>query len=100
MEVPYSYLHRQFAKIDPYLEDIRALVQSGDFTLGSPVDEFEARFAKLSHLPYAVGVGTGTDALALSLKAVGVGPGDEVITVLSRGSSQFSSLANASSVIF
>lgn len=80
MEVPYSYLHRQFAEIDPYLEDIRALVQSGDFTLGSPVDEFEARFAKLSHLPYAVGVGTGTDALALSLKAVGVGPGDEVIT--------------------
>src|SRR3989338_7387577 len=80
MKVPYSYLDRQFADIDPYLEDIRALVKSGDFTLGKAVAEFEERFAKLCHLPYAVGVGSGTDALILSLKIIGVGPGDEVIT--------------------
>ena len=78
--VPYSYLSRQFAEIDPILEDIRSLVLSGDFTLGRPVEEFEARFAKLIGVSYAVGVGSGTDALFLALKELGVGPGVEVIT--------------------
>ena len=80
MKVKYSYLSRQFAEIDPILEDIRALVKSGDFTLGEPVRRFEESFAKLVGAKYAVGVGSGTDALFLSLKAIGVGPGDEVIT--------------------
>jgi len=80
MKVPYSYLDRQFAEIDGYLEDIRALVASGDFTLGRAVEEFEAGFAGLTGLPFAVGVASGTDALFLSLKALGLGPGDEVIT--------------------
>ena len=80
MKVPYSYLDSQFADIDPYLEDIRKLVKSGDFTLGAAVTEFEERFAQLCRLPYAVGVGSGTDALILPLKAIGIGPGDEVIT--------------------
>jgi len=80
LKVDYSYLPRQFADIDPYLEEIRQLVTSGDFTLGAAVGEFEERFAKVCGLPYAVGVGSGTDALILSLKLMGVGPGDEVIT--------------------
>ena len=80
MNVPYSYLDEQFANIDEYLADVRKLVQSGDFTLGEPVTEFEERFAKLCGLPYAIGVGSGTDALILSLKILGIGPGDEVIT--------------------
>lgn len=80
MNVPYSYLDEQFADIDDYLEDIHKLVQSGDFTLGKAVTEFEERFAKLCGLPYAIGVGSGTDALILSLKILGIGLGDEVIT--------------------
>ena len=80
MNVPYSYLDGQFANIDEYLEDVRKLVQSGDFTLGKAVTEFEERFAKLCGLPYAIGVSSCTDALILSLKIIGVGPGDEVIT--------------------
>jgi dTDP-3-amino-2,3,6-trideoxy-4-keto-D-glucose/dTDP-3-amino-3,4,6-trideoxy-alpha-D-glucose/dTDP-2,6-dideoxy-D-kanosamine transaminase len=80
MKVPYSYLDRQFVDIDAYLEDIRELVQTGDFTLGKAVEEFENRFSQLCGLPYAVGVGSGTDAIMLSLKIIGVGPGDEVIT--------------------
>jgi len=80
MNVGYSYLGRQFDDIEPYLDDIRTLVKSGDFTLGDPVREFEEKFADLCGLPYAVGVGSGTDALSLSLKAAGVGSGDEVIT--------------------
>ena len=80
MKVGFSYLARQFADVDSYLADVRALVLSGDFTLGKAVTEFEQRFAALCRMPHAIGVGSGTDALILSLKILGVGPGDEVIT--------------------
>ena len=79
-QVKFSYLDRQFANVDRYLADVKALVQSGDFTLGRSVEEFERRFAEVVGVPYAVGVGSGTDALTLPLKLLGVGPGDEVIT--------------------
>jgi dTDP-4-amino-4,6-dideoxygalactose transaminase len=80
MNVRFSYLHEQFAEIDPYLEDLRRLMATGDLTLGAAVTEFERRFAGLCGLSHAVGVGSGTDAIALSLKAMGLGPGDDVIT--------------------
>jgi dTDP-4-amino-4,6-dideoxygalactose transaminase len=80
VKVPYSYLEQQFTDVEPYLNDILALVKTGDFTLGNALTEFEEQFANLLGLPYAIGVGTGTDALMLSLKILGIGPGDEVIT--------------------
>jgi len=80
MHVPFSYLDRQFADVDTYLTDVRALVRSGDLTLGRALGEFEARFAEHVGAPHAVGVGSGTDALILALKALGIGAGDEVIT--------------------
>ncbi len=80
MRVKYSYLDRQFADVQAYVNDIRQVAEEGDFTLGSAVEEFETRFAELLGLPHAVGVSSGTDALILSLKILGIGPGDEVIT--------------------
>ena len=80
MRVPFSYLDRQFADIDAYLADLKVFVKTGDFTLGQPLAEFEARFAKLSRMPHAIGVASGTDALILSLKIHGIGAGDEVLT--------------------
>ena len=80
MIVPYSYLDRQFSDVDAYLDDIRQVVQAGDFTLGAAVERFEEQFAALTGIPFAVAVGSGTDALILSLRALGTGPGDEVIT--------------------
>ncbi len=80
MQVKFSYLDRQFADVDAYLADVKKLVQSGDFTLGKPLTEFEQKFAALCRMPHAVGVGTGTDALFLSMKMLGIGAGDEVIT--------------------
>jgi len=80
MQVNFSYLSEQFRDIDQYLDDIRNLVSTGDFTLGKAVSEFESLFAKACRMPFAIGVGSGTDALILSLKALGIGPGDEVIT--------------------
>lgn len=80
MKVPFSYLDRQFADLDNYLNDLREFVPTGDFTLGEPLERFERSFAGLMQAPHAIGVGTGTDAIALSLRSLGVGPGDEVIT--------------------
>lgn len=79
-KVRYSYLPEQFAEPDEILEGIRALVASGDFTLGKPVAEFEGRFAEMIGVKHAIGVGSGTDALKLPLKALDIGPGDEVVT--------------------
>ena len=78
--VRYSYLPQQFADTDDLWPALQALVRSGDFTLGAPVDEFERRFSELIGTRHAIGVGSGTDALKLPLKALGVGVGDEVIT--------------------
>lgn len=83
MKVPFSYLKEQFAHPEPILKDIRKLVKSGDFTLGTQVKQFEEKFSKVCQTRYAVGVNSGTDALFLSLKALGIGAGDEVITMTS-----------------
>ncbi|MBI1971034.1 DegT/DnrJ/EryC1/StrS family aminotransferase [Candidatus Woesearchaeota archaeon] len=80
MEVPYSYLLDQFSDPEPIFNDMRALVKTGDYTLGKPLIEFEQQFAAYFGTAYAIGVGTGTDALRLSLLALDVKPGDEVIT--------------------
>ena len=65
---------------EPIFARLREIIATGDYTLGKPVEEFEARFAELVGCRHAIGVNSGTDALRLCLKAVGVGPGDEVIT--------------------
>lgn len=80
MHVRYSPLPQQFAEVDEIFDELRALVASGDFTLGKPVREFEAMFAEMLGVRHAIGVGSGTDALKLPLKALDVGPGDEVVT--------------------
>jgi len=80
MHVRYSYLPQQFEAIDELLAQVKALVQSGDFTLGAALSRFEGEFAALIGTRFAIGVGSGTDAIKLSLVAAGVGRGDEVIT--------------------
>jgi len=99
MKVEYSYLLKQFevkegeakvkyvdlpkqANVEDILTDIKEiLLKTGQFTLGQPVAEFEAKFAGLCKTKYAVGLNSGTDALFLALKALNIGSGDEVITV-------------------
>ncbi len=81
MQVKYNYLDQQFASVEAYLQDLRKLVASGEFTLGPFVEAFEEKFAAYIGVKHAIGTNTGTGALILSLKAVGVKPGSEVITV-------------------
>ena len=95
LRVPFSYLDRQFADVDAYLQDVKDLVITGDFTLGKPLTEFEKRFAEMCGMPYAIGVGSGTDALILSLEIMGIGPGDEVITAANTFIATVGSIAMA-----
>ena len=80
MSVRYSYLKQQFENADDLWDDLKAFVETGDFTLGQPLKEFEKSFAALMGCQFAVGVNSGTDAIKLSLKVQGIGFGDEVIT--------------------
>jgi aminotransferase EvaB len=80
MKVRYSYLPQQFGNCPDLWLKLKKFVQTGDFTLGKPLEEFEKKFAKLMGAKYAVGVNSGTDAIKLSLKSLGIKPGDEIIT--------------------
>ncbi len=82
MRVPYNYLKEQFADpMEDYLDDLRPLIQSGEFTFGPFVTAFEQKFAKYIGVKHAIGSCNGTDALMLCLKSLGIKGGDEVITV-------------------
>lgn len=90
MQVPFSYLERQFQQsadltkskelTDYIIDDIRAFLKTSEFTLGSKVELFEKKFAEYIGVKHAIGVGSGTDALILSLRALNIGHGHEVIT--------------------
>lgn len=82
MRVSYNYLDRQFddGETEAILDKLRALVRTGEFTIGPPVLEFERRLGAMIGVPHVIGTNTGTDALILALKGLGIGPGDEVIT--------------------
>jgi len=64
-------------------DELRSLVDevvdSGWWSMGPRVGEFEAAFAELTHTTHAFAVANGTAALHLALLAAGCGPGDEVI---------------------
>jgi dTDP-4-amino-4,6-dideoxygalactose transaminase len=61
------------------LESFAELIDTGAFTNGPPVAEFEASFAAWCRRNTCVGVACGLDALRLGLIAGGLEPGDEVI---------------------
>jgi dTDP-4-amino-4,6-dideoxygalactose transaminase len=61
------------------LDAIGAVIDSGSFTNGPAVAEFEAAFAGFAGTAFCVGVSSGLDALRLALIAAGVTPGDKVV---------------------
>ena len=80
--IPYQdlqALHRPHQSL--YRTAIEEVTESGQFSGGLFVEEFEAAFASYTSRRHVIGVGSGTEALWLSLLACGIGPGDEVITV-------------------
>ena len=82
VSIPFLDLVAQHRAIRPELHAAAsAVLDSGQFVLGEPVDSFESSFAAHCGTRHAVAVNTGTSALHLALLAAGVGPGDEVVTV-------------------
>lgn len=57
------------------------VIESNNYVLGSKLESFEKKFAKLLGVKYAIGVASGTDALRLCLRALDIGAGDSVLTV-------------------
>ncbi len=78
--IPLVDLKAQYATLAPEMQSaVQAVMERGDFILGSDVSAFEQAFADYCGVPHAVGCANGTDALQLAVQALGIGPGDEVI---------------------
>lgn len=81
MKVPMADLKAQYQPISEEMNDaVRAVLESGAFTLGNNVKLLEQEIAEYCGAAYGIGVNSGTDAIGLALNALGVGPDDEVIT--------------------
>ena len=84
MKVQFSYLDSKFKGVmdpgHPIYEDLKVLMDTGDFTLGKAVREFEEKVEEKLNVRHAIGVANGTDALRIALRLAGVGPGDEILT--------------------
>src|SRR5438552_19128837 len=61
------------------LGDLADLIDSGAFTNGPAVAEFERAFASFCGARRCVGVASGLDAIRLALLAAGLDPGDECV---------------------
>ena len=78
--VPFLDLSCSHAALkEPLLDDIADLLDTGAFTNGPAVAEFEQAFAEYCGVDHCVGVSSGLDALRLGLLASGIEPGDEVV---------------------
>lgn len=78
--VPFVDLGASHARLrSEILEDIEALLDSGAFTNGPPVADFEHAFAAYCGTRQCVGVASGLDALRLGLVAAGIESGDEIV---------------------
>jgi dTDP-4-amino-4,6-dideoxygalactose transaminase len=80
------------------LGDIADLFDSGAFTNGPAVGEFERAFAAYCGVRRCVGVSSGLDALRLALLAAGLGRGDEVVVPALTFAATFEAVTQAGGV--
>jgi len=80
VSVPFVDLAPSHERLkDELLAEFAELIETGSFTNGQQVAEFEAAFASFCNVDHCVGLASGLDALRLALVACGIEPGDEVI---------------------
>lgn len=78
--IPQADPSRRIARHrEAVLRAMKAVMDGGDYILGSHVERFEQAFASFTGAAHCVGVNSGTDAIELALRAVEIGPGAEVI---------------------
>ncbi len=64
---------------DDIKESVSKVLDSGIFTLGSELENFERKFSEFCGIKHAIAVSNGTVAIEIVLKCLGIGKGDEVI---------------------
>jgi dTDP-4-amino-4,6-dideoxygalactose transaminase len=64
---------------EPEASAVRAVLESGQLTMGPKVEEFERAIARAVGSQHAAAVSSGTAALHVAVLALGIGPGDEVV---------------------
>lgn len=80
------------------LEDVASLLDSGAFTNGPAVAEFEEAFARYVGVRSCVGLASGLDALRLGLLAAGIDRGDEVVVPAATFAATFEAVTQAGGV--
>ena len=79
--IPFIDLKTQYGTIrEEVLNNLNAVLESGQFILGREVSELEKQLAAFTGSKYALCCSSGTDALLMALMALEIGPGDAVIT--------------------
>ncbi|PZP27066.1 MAG: UDP-4-amino-4,6-dideoxy-N-acetyl-beta-L-altrosamine transaminase [Roseateles depolymerans] len=75
---PLPYSRQDISEAD--IAAVTAVLRSDFLTQGQELPAFEAEFAALHQVPYAVAVGNATQALHIACLALGIGPGSRVWT--------------------
>jgi dTDP-4-amino-4,6-dideoxygalactose transaminase len=83
---------------DALLEDVAGLLDSGAFTNGPAVAEFEEAFARYVGTRCCVGLASGLDALRLALLAGGLERGEEVVVPAGTFAATFEAVTQAGGV--
>lgn len=97
--VPFLDLASASAGVkDAVLADIAELIDSGAFTNGPAVAEFERAFAYACGVRRCVGVSSGLDALRIALLAAGLAPGEEVVVPALTFAATFEAVTQAGGV--
>jgi dTDP-4-amino-4,6-dideoxygalactose transaminase len=79
--ISYSCLERQYqVEKDLLIIAFERVACSGQFILGSIVEELEQKLAEFCGVKFCVTLNSGTDALILGMMAAGIKKGDQVIT--------------------
>jgi dTDP-4-amino-4,6-dideoxygalactose transaminase len=99
LRVPFFDLGPSSAAFrDGLLEDVAGLLDSGAFTNGPAVREFEEAFARYVGVDNCVGLASGLDALRLALLAGGLERGDEVVVPAATFAATFEAVTQAGGV--
>jgi dTDP-4-amino-4,6-dideoxygalactose transaminase len=89
-------MHEGLAR--PLLADIAALIESGAFTNGPAVREFEEAFAHFCGTPHCIGLASGLDALRLALIGAGLESGDRILVPANTFIATFEAVTQAGGV--
>lgn len=80
LEVPFVDLRPSHdGVVSGVIDEIATVIETGSFTNGPQVEEFERGYAEYCGVDHCVGTSSGLDALRLGLMALDIKRGDEVI---------------------